>query len=333
VGWGCFCRDDAWRLDECGVVGDGGLLFEEFVDADDGGGAALEEVNDPADGDEGPGELHHVDIEGGELADADAMRDDFVAANEERDHQGEAEDELESGPEHGHETDEVKAALDVLDVCGFEGGDLGFFLGEGADEAGAGEVLLCLGGDVGEHGLDALEAAVDAIAEVLDEDRGGRHGNEGEEGELGADAVHEGQRGGHEDDGVGAVHDGGAEELADGVEVVGGAGHDVAGAVGVKEDGRLALEVAEEVVAEIEFDLAGGTDDDLAGDVEEDGGEGGDEQDAEAVVEDFLLGDAVLHVVDGVTDDGGEEDFDDVVKNGRNPTPGERFPISPEVGV
>ena len=159
------------RVGGGGSVGDGGLLLEEFVDADDGGGAALEEVDDPADGDHGPGELHHVDVEGGELADGDAVGDDLVAADEEGDHEREAEDELERGPEHGHEADEIEAALDVLEVGGLEGGDLGFFLGEGADEAGAGEVLLRLGGDVGEHGLDALEAAVDAGAEVLDEDR------------------------------------------------------------------------------------------------------------------------------------------------------------------
>ena len=48
-----------------------------------------------------------------------------------------------------------------------EGRDLGILLGEGADQARAGEVLLRLGGDVGEHGLDALEAAVDALPEGL----------------------------------------------------------------------------------------------------------------------------------------------------------------------
>ena len=283
----------------------------------------MEEVDDPAHGDEGPGELDHIDVECSELANGDVVGDDLVPADEERDHEREAEDELERRPEHGHETDEVEAALDVLDVGGFEGGDLGLFLCEGADEASAGEVFLSLGGDVGEHGLDALEPAVDAVAEVLDEDRGGGHGDEGEERQLGADAVHEGQRGGHKDDSVGAVHDRWAEELADGVEVVGGAGHDVARAVGVVEDGRLAFEVAEEIVTEVELDLAGGADDDLAGDVEEDGGECGDEEEAEAVKEDFLLGDAVLHVVDGVADDGGDEHLDDVVKNGRNPAPGE----------
>ncbi len=98
------------RVGGHGSVGYVGLLLQELVDADDGGGAALEEVDDPADGDEGPGELHHVDVEGGELADRDAVRDDLVAADQKGDHEGEAEDELERGPEHGHEADEVEAA-------------------------------------------------------------------------------------------------------------------------------------------------------------------------------------------------------------------------------
>ncbi len=51
-----------------------------------------------------------------------------------------------------------------------------------------------------------------------------------------------------------------------------------------------------------------------------------------AWIEDFALGDAVLHVVDGVADDDGDENLDDVVKDGRDPTPGEVFPVSPEVG-
>jgi hypothetical protein len=100
-------------------------------------------------------------------------------------------------------------------VGGFEGGDLRFFLGEGADEAGGGEVLFGLCGDVGEHGLDALEAGVDAGTEVLDEDGGERKRQEGEQGEPWTDAQHEREREGGEDERVGRVHDGRAEELAD----------------------------------------------------------------------------------------------------------------------
>ena len=155
-------------------------MFEEFVYADYGGGSSLEEVGDPAYGDHGPGELDHVDEECGELSGGDAVQDDLVAADEEGEHEGEAEDEFEGGPEHGHEADEVEAALYVLDVCGFERGDLGLFLGEGADEAGAGEVLLRLRRDVGEHGLDALEqflvsspgVAVVVLTGLADKDRG-----------------------------------------------------------------------------------------------------------------------------------------------------------------
>ena len=69
-----------------------------------------------------------------------------------------------------------------------EEADLGFFAGEGADQARAGEVLLGLRGDVGEAGLDALEAVVNAVAEVLHQDAGERHGRERNKGEPGADA-------------------------------------------------------------------------------------------------------------------------------------------------
>ena len=50
------------------------------------------------------------------------------------------------------------------------------------------------------------------------------------------------------------------------------------------------------------------------------------------MVEDLGFGDAVLHVVDGVADDDGDEDLNDVVENDRDPAPGEMLPISPEVG-
>ena len=48
---------------------------------------------------------------------------------------------------------------------------------------------------------------------------------------------------------------------------------------------------------------------------------------------DYLaFGDAVLHVVDGVADNERDKDFDDVIKDDRDPTPGEILPISTEVG-
>jgi hypothetical protein len=58
------------------------------------------------------------------------------------------------------------------------------------------------------------------------------------------------------EDGVGAVHQGGAEQHAHGIQVVGHAGHDVAGTVALIEARVLLLQFAEQVVAQVELDVA-----------------------------------------------------------------------------
>ena len=65
-------------------------------------------------------------------------------------------------PEHAHQPHQLETAADVFLVRGLEGCDFGFFLDVGADHARAGEVLLRSRRDVGEHGLNALEALVNA---------------------------------------------------------------------------------------------------------------------------------------------------------------------------
>jgi hypothetical protein len=122
------------------------------------------------------------------LADGDAVRDDQVAAGQQGDDHGDAEDEFERGPEHAHQLHQAQGAGDVLAVELFEEADLRFFAGEGADEARAGVVFLGLRGDLGEAGLDALEAVVNPAAEVLHQDAGQRHGRQRHQGEPGADA-------------------------------------------------------------------------------------------------------------------------------------------------
>ena len=49
------------------------VSVQDLVDAPHGGGAALEDVDDPAQRDDRPGELHHVGVEGDEAADGDAV--------------------------------------------------------------------------------------------------------------------------------------------------------------------------------------------------------------------------------------------------------------------
>src|SRR5580704_15408650 len=105
-----------------------------------------------------------------------------------------------------------------------------------------------------------------------------------------ADGEHESERAGGEDDGVRRVHDGRAEQHADGVEIVGSARHDVAGAVPLIVGVRQALEVREQVVAQIEFDIARDSDDHPARQKLEDALDQSDGNDEERVSEKLVAG-------------------------------------------
>ena len=113
--------------------------------------------------------LKATNCPGGEL-----VLDDQVAAGQQGDDHGNAQDEFERGPEHAHELNEPQGAGDVFAVEAFEEADLRLFAGKGAHQAGAGVVLLGMGGNFGEAGLDALEAVMDLAAEILGHDAGQR---------------------------------------------------------------------------------------------------------------------------------------------------------------
>ena len=173
---------------------------------------------------------------------------------------------------------------------------------------------------------------MNAAAKILDEDAGDGEGSEGDQRELGADGEHEAEGAGGEDERVGRVHDGRAEEHADGVEVVGGAGHDVAGAVALVVGVGEALEVGEEVVAEIEFDVARDADNDVAGEELEDAFEEGDGDQEERVGEQLFAGDAGVEGIDGAADDLREKDPDPVIEENADAPEKQAEPVPFEVG-
>jgi hypothetical protein len=205
--------DDVDGRTGCGHarVGDLGGLGEDRFDTEGGGGAALEDVDNPSQGDDRPGQLHHVGVEGHEAADRDPVVDDLNAANPEHDHDSHTEQSGERGPQHSHEANEFEAAGDVFLVGALEQVDLRLLLYIGADDAGTGEILLGASGDIGKHGLNALEALMDLASEILHHDADDRERRESEDGEPGADAEHEHQGTDGEYHGVGGVHDSGTD--------------------------------------------------------------------------------------------------------------------------
>ena len=118
------------------------LLLHDFVDSNQRRSAALEDVDDPAQSDHRPRELHHVSAERNELTDAhrtreiqrgrhsgswdseDAERscrirnqrhggesvDDFAAAQPQHEYHSATQHEFQRGPEHAHETHQSQAA-------------------------------------------------------------------------------------------------------------------------------------------------------------------------------------------------------------------------------
>ena len=306
-------------------------MLQEFVDAKDRSGAALKQVDDPADRDHWPDELDHVDVEGTEIADCDAMLHHLVAAHEQGNHEAEAEHEFQRRPEHCHQANQVQGPPDVLLVGSFKRGNFRVFLGEGTDQAGAGEVFLGLGRNVRKHGLDAFESAVNALPEGLYQHRSEGQRADRAKRELGAQVDHERQGKDGEEEAVRAVHDCRAQQLTHGIQVVGCPGHNVTRAVGVIIAGGLAFEVGEHVVAQVELNLTGSANQHLAGDVEKDCGTRSYQHQAHAVVDDLGGGDAMLHIVQRMTDDGRNQDAENIVKNDRYASPGEVLPIAFQV--
>ena len=87
------------------------------------------------------------------------------AAGPQHDQEGEADQHFQQRLEHALNANQLDVLRDVLAVQLLEATHLGVLLHEGADHAHAREVLLHAAGDIGEHGLDLLEARVDDAAE------------------------------------------------------------------------------------------------------------------------------------------------------------------------
>ena len=153
---------------------------------------------------------------------------------------------------------------------------------------------------------------MNASAESLDHDAHRRQRQERVKREPGTDGDHEGQRARGVDEGVGRVHDGGAEQHADRVQVVGGARHNVAGAVTLVVGVRKDFQTREQIVAQVELYVARDADHDPAGEELEDSLGDGDGKQHCRVEKQFVPSYSFMQIVGSLAEHQRKEDPDAV---------------------
>src|SRR5713226_3420112 len=272
-----FAGDGGVRRDLHEAVVDLRLRAQDVIQAAHGGGAALENVGDPAEGDHGPDQKAEIAVERDQGTEGDLAAKKLMAALPEDDEEGSADERLKRRHEHAPSADELDVAGDVFAIGLVEAADFGFFLGVSADDADAGKIFLDLCGKSGESGLNGFVEIVDNFAEVAHGDGYDGHGQKHPKRERRRKARHDDDRKDHGHERLAGVHDAGAEDHADVVKVVGGAGHQFAGAIADVELRLHEEKAIEQACAEIEFDVAGDADEHPA----RGEGQGAFEQDAD----------------------------------------------------
>ena len=222
-----------------------GFLSEDFVDAPQRSGAALEDIYHPTQGDDRPGQLHNISIEGDEIAEIDPAQQNLAPADPQHQDHRKAQQQLKGRPQHSHQAHQQQTAPDIFQVRGLKGGNLCLLLHKGLQNADSGKVLLRACRNIRKHGLDALEALMNFSSEVLDHNAGNRQRQESVNRQPGTDAPHEEQRGRREHNGIRGIHNRRPQQHAHRVQVIRGACHDVAGPGTLVERIRELFQVTE----------------------------------------------------------------------------------------
>src|SRR5713226_7415310 len=161
-----FAGDGGVRRDLHEAVVDLRLRAQDVIQAAHGGGAALENVGNPAEGDHGPDQKAEIAVERDQGTEGDLAAKKLMAALPEDDEEGSADERLKRRHEHAPGADELDIAGDVLAIGLVEAADFGFFLGVGADDADAGKIFLDFRGEGGERGLNHFVEIVNNFAKV-----------------------------------------------------------------------------------------------------------------------------------------------------------------------
>src|SRR5579864_2251697 len=314
----------------CGEIGGNVIIRDirarrqDFLDTSHGRGAALKNVDYPAERDHRPGEHDDIEVEGNKILEADALLQHLAPTQPQDQDDGQTQKQLQSRPEHAHQTRQRQAAPDIFLVGFLEQSNLRLLLDVSPDQPRAGKVLLGAGRDVGELRLNFFEALMNLLVEVLNGDAGQGQRRKSKQGELRADLQHEGQCRHGEDHGVGGVHDRRPQQHTHGVEIVGGTSHDVARSCLLVVAVGKALQAREEIVAQVVFDLARDADHQPARQKLKDSLGPGNGNQQQRVDHELLPRGLLIEIVNGAADYLREQHPDSVVGEDGQPSPEQR---------
>ena len=166
-----------------------------------------------------------------------------------------------------------------------------FFLCKGSNQPGSGKVLLRLRRNLGEHGLNALEAIMNLAAEYLHQDA--KRAATGPVPTASAVGLMRSRkyRAPIENRTVFALYMmAGPSNMRTAFKIVGHAGHDVARPVLLDStQPDCCLQMTEKIVAQVELNLAGNADDDPSGEKEKYALEDGDGDQQAGIEQDLLF--------------------------------------------
>ena len=224
----------------------------------------MEQVDHPAEGDEGPDEERHVDPERDEVSKGDAFGYDFETAEPQHDDHRRSREERQDGVKETRYPHEAHVTVHVLAVEAVEVARLALLLHVRSHDAHPRQVFLHHGRERGELLLDLFEALVDHSREPQHDRRKNHHRHNRVEREPRADPDHESESEQEAHDRIHRVHDRGPGRHAHGQCVVCSASHEITGPHRTVEAGVEPKEVSKEVVPQVAFDAAAETVEKLA---------------------------------------------------------------------
>lgn len=250
--------------DGVGLGGDVRFFVQDFVDALEAGGPALEHVDGKAHAHDRPAQHDQVAHEGHEIAGGEVVQNDRLPAEVQQEQQRQPADKGDQREEEAPDAHQLQVAAEVVVVTDVEGFLYPGFFDERLDYPDAGEGFLHMFGEAREALLYRFEAPADELAAEQHDDGDERQRDDGDEGQARELGEEDGQNGHRQEEAVDEGHQGHAAGHADGAHVVGRAGHDVAGAHLLVEGGGEGEQVLEDLLAQIAFDAPRGAVDEVA---------------------------------------------------------------------